>query len=155
MKTLMSFVAAFAVLGGNTYAQQSGAMPDNIAKEFAFFVGDWTVEGDLAGKTLKGRWCAQWAPETQCLLVRSHYVVDGEQVSSNGISGWDAGKEEVVTVQYFSNGVLEDIRYKLVSPGVLKGVYSLSSGGESQKVDCDVRKKEPNEWTFKSTVNVF
>lgn len=46
------------------------ALPDNIVKELRFFVGEWTVEGDVLGKSLKGRWSTRWSPEKHCLLIR-------------------------------------------------------------------------------------
>lgn len=131
------------------------ALPPNIAKELGFFVGDWAMDGTVAGKALTGRWSGKWAPEKQCILIRSELTLDGQQACSNGVSSWDAGKGEIVTVQFFSNGVMEEIRYKLASPGVLKGTYSVSAGGEPIKADCEVRTKRPNEWTFSSAVNIF
>ncbi|MGI6414824.1 MAG: hypothetical protein ACOX1P_04080 [Thermoguttaceae bacterium] len=154
MATFSAFLIAASALLGQTEAKQT-ALPDRIAKELGFFVGEWVVEGDLAGKALTGRWSARWARQRHCLLISSLLILDGERVSSNGISGWDAGKKELVTVQFFSNGVLEDTRYQLASPGVMKGVYTVSAEGEPLKVACEVQTNQPKEWTFKSAVNVF
>ena len=90
-----------------------------------------------------------------CLLISSTLTLGGERVYANGVSGWDAGKQQLVTVTFFSNGVIEDIRYKTVSSGMLKGVYSVSTEGEPLRADCEVRAKQPDEWTFKSSVNVL
>lgn len=123
-------------------------LPENVAKELGFFVGDWTAEGYLAAKPLKGRWSTKWAPQKQCLLTSCFFELDGEKVSGNGVSGWDSSKEEVVTTQFLSNGVVEEVRYKIASPGVLKGIYTVSAGGEPLKVDCEVSSKQRNEWTL-------
>lgn len=154
MTALCAIVITASAILGQPDAKQS-ALPDNIVKELNYYVGEWTVEGNLAGKPLKGRWSSRWANQKQCLLVTSSLNLDGEQVHANGVSGWDAGRQEIVTMAFFSNGVLEDIRYKVASPGVLKGVYTVSAEGEPFKADVEVRTKQPNEWTFKSSVNVF
>ncbi|MHB0959071.1 MAG: hypothetical protein ACYC0X_27340 [Pirellulaceae bacterium] len=118
-------------------------------------MGDWTVEGDIAGNKVKGQWSAQWAPQQHCILIHSSLSMGDGQVTSNGVSGWDAAKEQIVTMQSFSNGVIEDTRYKIAAPGVLKGVYTISAADEPLKVDCEIRAKQPNEWTFTSSANVF
>jgi hypothetical protein len=131
------------------------ALPANIAKELEFFLGEWKAQGNQAGKTLTGRWSAKWAPQKQCILLNALFTLDGEEAHGTGISGWDNSKEEVVTRTFYSNGVVEDIRYKLASPGVLKGVHTVSAKGKSLKADCEVRAKQPNEWTFTSKANAL
>lgn len=130
-------------------------IPDAVAKELDYFVGDWTIEGNIGGKSLQGQWCARWAPQKHCLLTSSILDLGGEKVSTNGVSGWDAAAEQIVTVQSVSNGVIEDARYKIAAPGVLKGIYTISATGGPLKVDCEVVTKQPNEWTFQSSANIF
>ncbi|MCL4852830.1 MAG: DUF1579 family protein [Bryobacteraceae bacterium] len=134
---------------------KSSALPAPIAKELDFFVGEWTVEGQQAGKAVTGRWSAKWSPQKECILLNASFTVDGEVSHGTGMSGWDSKAEEIVTRNFFSNGALEDIRYKLVSPGVLKGVHSASANGESFKADCEVRANQPNEWTFNSKASAL
>jgi hypothetical protein len=131
------------------------ALPDNIAKELGFFVGEWTAEGNLAGTPLKGSWSARWAPQKHCILLSALFTLDGEEVHGTGITGWDNSKEEVVTRTFFSNGAMEDIRYKLASPGVLKGIHTVSTRGEPFKANCEVRTEQFDKWTFKSTVSAL
>ena len=50
-------------------------------------------------------------------------------------------------------GVLEIARYKIESPGVLKGTYRGSIQGEQFEAECHLVKKLPNEWTFKTKGN--
>ena len=64
-------------------------------------------------------------------------------------------KEEVVTVQFFSNGSLGEHPLHVCLTGVLEEVYTISQVGDPLKANCEVRTKQPNEWTFRSTVSVF
>lgn len=131
------------------------ALPDHIAKELNFFVGEWAVEGQQAGKPVTGRWSARWSPQKECILLNAFFAVDGEVAHGTGMSGWDSTTEEIVTRTFFSNGALEDIRYKLVSPGVLRGAHTASAKGKSFKGDCEIRTKQPDEWTFNSKASAL
>ncbi len=155
MKSMATLIVAVAVFGGVAAAEETKGMPANIAKELGFYVGEWTVQGNVGGKEMKGRWASRWSPQRQCLLINSQFTLEGERVWSNGVSGWDAGREEIVTVQFFSNGTLEDTRYKLTKPGVMKGLYSISSKGGLLNAKCEVQTNGSNEWTFSSTVNAI
>jgi hypothetical protein len=126
------------------------ALPDNAVKELKFFVGDWTVEGDVLGMALKGSWSARWAPQKHCQLISYALTLNGEKVFGNGVMGWDAAKKELVVQMFYSNGVMESIRYRLESPGVFKGVFGGSAGGEATGATCEVRTKGSAEWTFKT-----
>ena len=101
MTAFSAFVISAAALLGQTEAKQS-AMPSDVAEELEFFVGQWTVEGTLAGQALKGRWSSRWSHHKHCLLISSTLTLGGERVYANGVSGWDAGKQQLVTVTFFS-----------------------------------------------------
>lgn len=127
------------------------ALPDEIAKELKFFVGEWTVEGEVLGKTLKGRWFAKWSPEKHCLLIRYPLALDGEEIFGNGVAGWDSAKKEVLIQMFYSNGVTETVRYTVESPGVFKGDFTGSASGEASTAKCEMRTTRPNVWTFQTT----
>ncbi len=127
------------------------ALPNNIVKELRFFVGDWTVEGDVIGKTLKGHWSAKWSPERHCLLIRYPLTLDGEEIFGNGVAGWDSAKNELVIQMFYSNGAMEHLNYTLDSPGVFKGRFAGSASGEATTATCEMRTERPNEWTFRTT----
>lgn len=126
------------------------ALPDDIVKELRFFVGEWTVEGEVLGKALKGRWSAKWSPEKHCLLIRYPLALDGEEIFGNGVMGWDTATKELLIQMFYSNGVMENVRYTVESPGVFKGVCAGSAGGEASQATCEMRTKRPNEWTFQT-----
>jgi hypothetical protein len=86
------------------------ALPDDIVKELRFFVGEWTVEGEVLGKALKGRWSAKWSPEKHCLLIRYPLALDGEEIFGNGVMGWDTATKELLIQMFYSNGVMENVR---------------------------------------------
>lgn len=155
MRLMTAAVVASMFLCGLVRAQGEVTIPANVAKELDYYVGDWNVEGEIAAKALKGQWSACWAPQKHCILIHSLLTLGDEKLSTNGVSGWDTATEQIVTVQSASNGVIEDARYKIVAPGVLKGVYTVSATGEPIKVDCEVLTKQPNEWTFQTSANVF
>ena len=127
------------------------ALPDNIAKELRFFVGEWTVEGEVLGMALKGRWSARWSPQRHCLLITYPLTLDVKEIFGNGVMGWDTANKEVLTQIFYSNGVMETVRYTVESPGIFKGVFVGSAEGEAFNATCEVRTKRPNEWTFKTT----
>jgi hypothetical protein len=127
------------------------ALPEDVVKELRFFVGEWTVEGDVLGMALKGRWSARWAPQRHCLLISYPLTLDGKEVLGNGVMGWDTAKKEVLAQMFYSNGAMENVRYTVDSPGVFKGTLVGSTEGEAGNAACEVRIKRPNEWTFKTT----
>ncbi|MHB0959070.1 MAG: hypothetical protein ACYC0X_27335 [Pirellulaceae bacterium] len=127
------------------------ALPDDIVKEMRFFVGEWTVEGEVLGKALKGRWSAKWSPEKHCLVIRYPLALDGEEIFGNGVMGWDTATKKLLIQMFYSNGVIETVRYTVESPGVFKGAFAGSAGGEASTATCEVRTKRPNEWTFQTT----
>ena len=149
MTALSAFVITATVLLGQTEAEQS-ALPDNIVKELECFVGNWTVEGDVLGMDLKGRWNAKWSPRKHCLLISYPLNLDGERVFGNGIMGWDTEKEELLILMFYSNGVHENVRYTVESPGLFKGVFAGSADGEPFKATCEMRTNQSNEWTFQT-----
>jgi len=132
---------------------KQAALPDNIVKELRFFVGEWTVEGDAPGKSLKGSWSAKWAPEKHCLLLRFPLALNGEEVFGNGVMGWDTATKEILMQMFYSNGVMEHVRCRLESPGVFTGTLVGSAGGEAIEAACEMRTNRPNGWTFKTTGN--
>ena len=154
MTAFCAFVITASTLLGQAEATQS-AMPDNVRKELDFFVGQWSVEGEIGGEAFKGRWSARWSHHKHCLLVSSDFTLGDERVYASGFSGWNAADQQLVTMTLFSNGVLEDIRYKSVSPGQLKGIYTVSTGEGPTQSECVVRTESPDEWTFESSVSVF
>ncbi|MHB0960084.1 MAG: hypothetical protein ACYC0X_19885 [Pirellulaceae bacterium] len=52
---------------------------------------------------------------------------------------------------FYENGVMENVRYTVESPGVFKGDIAGSAGGVAWTATCELRTKRPNEWTFNTT----
>ena len=149
MTAISAFVITASALLGHTETKQS-ALPDNIVKEIEYFVGDWTVEGDVRGMPLKGRWNARWSPQKHCLLITYPLTLDGEKILGHGMMGWDTAKKELLVFMLFSNGVFEDGRYKVESPRLFKGNFVGSAKGEPFKATGTVRTDNPDEWTFQT-----
>ena len=149
MAALCAFMITASAMLGQTEANES-PLPDNIVKEMEYYVGNWAVEGDVVGMSLKGRWNAKWAPTKHCLLITYPLKVDGKPITGNGLMGWDTEKKEIVVQMFYSDGTLEYLRYTLESPSVLKGTFVGSTDGKPFKAECEVHKKQPNEWTFQT-----
>ena len=118
------------------------ALPDNIAKELRFFVGEWTVEGEVLGMALKGHWSARWSPQRHCLLITYPLTLDGKEIFGNGVMGWDTAKKEVLVQMFYSNGVHGN---RPVHGGVAGDVQGrLCRFGGRRGIQCDLRS--PNQW---------
>ncbi len=152
MTAFCAFMITASAMLGQSEATES-TLPDNIVKEMEYFVGDWTVEGDVLGMPLKGRWTARWSPRKHCLLITNPKSLGGEKILGHGMMGWDTEKEEILVFMFFSDGVFEVGRYKLEAPRVLKGTFVGSAKGEPFTATATVRTDKPEEWTFQTKGN--
>ena len=124
MTAFYAFMITASAMLGQTEVTES-TLPDNVVKEMEYFVGDWTVEGDVFGMPLKGRWTARWSPRKHCLLITNPKSLGGEKILGHGMMGWDTEKEEILVFMFFSDGVFEDGRYKLDRRGCSKAPLSV------------------------------
>ncbi len=153
MSEMCALLVAASVVFGQAEAKKP-VLPEKIAQQLQFFVGEWNVEGEVAGAALKGRWSTRWSPKKHCLVINYPLSIDDQQIQGNGVFGWDTETEELMTFMFYSNGVLEICRYKLVSPGVLKGTFAGSAQGKPYKAECELRTNGADEWTFTTKRNI-
>lgn len=100
---------------------------------------------------MKSSWSMRWAPGKHCLIVEYRRNEPDGVILGNGLWSWDSGTGEIVYHALYSDSGLEHIRTKVVEPGVLKGRYTGSLGGKPVDAACELRKKSPDLWTFKTS----
>jgi hypothetical protein len=125
-------------------------LPERIAQELDYFVGDWVLEGQGARGPMQSSWSIQWAPGRHCLIVEYSRREPGKVIRGNALWGWDIASGEVVYHALFSDPALEHIRATIEKPGVFKGKYTGSLEGKNVSGTCELRKKGPEQWTFKT-----
>lgn len=149
----MASLGALVVVASTCLGQSAGeapALPDEIAKELEYFVGEWAVEGRASKGPLKGRWIVKWAPARQCLLVDYPLSVGDESSRGTGLWGWDASTKEMFWVAFYSRGAVETTREKVKAPGVYQGTYAIVLNGKRFEGRIESRRAGPNEWTVKT-----
>ncbi len=142
------------LLASSLVAADAGAasspMPDEIAQELNYFVGDWELEGAGAKGPMRSSWRIQWAPGNHCLMVEYRRPEPNKLIFGIGLWAWDSATNEIVYHALYSDPGLEHIRTKVNSPGVLEGRYTGSLEGKSVEGTCVLRKEGADRWTFKT-----
>jgi hypothetical protein len=102
-------------------AMAVGELPDEVAKELDYYVGDWTYEWSLDGNTYTGKWSVKWSPDKSCLL--SHWSGVGPDGPGSGtkITGWDVQKDQMVDLDFGSDGAHVLSRYSKASGTLWQG----------------------------------
>jgi hypothetical protein len=121
-------------------------------KALKFFVGNWEGEtfenGEKIGTDADKR---RWAPGKHCLIMTSSGEESGAQVSSSGLSGWDAKGKQLVEHWYGSQGLYAAVRYPLrdMKDDLWKGTFTVIFGdGQAFDGDCELKKTEEGfVWT--------
>ena len=150
MSSLAAFFVVMSTALGQPEAEQP-AVPEEIVEELQHLEGVWTATGEVGGLPLKGRWMARMAPGGHCVSINYRLTLGERAIRGTGVTGWDTVSNELFTVVFFSNGVVEVIREKRVSPGVFEGVYKGSAEEKSFEAKCTSRRKGSSEWTFTTT----
>jgi hypothetical protein len=128
----------------------SAPMPQEIAQELDYFVGDWGLEGEGARGPMKSSWSMRWAPGKHCLIVEYRRQEPGKVILGNALWGWDSASGEIVYHAQYSDRGLEHIRTKIAEADLLKGTYMGSLDGKHSAGTCVLRKEGRNQWTFKT-----
>jgi hypothetical protein len=130
-------------------------VPKNVLKEFAYFVGDWTMEGKIDDERAEATFSTRWAPGKHMLVFNSSWSgPEGDSLGS-GIFGWDAAEEKIVTLEFWSDGWSHHRQYTVKSPTLWEArATGVNSDGERIKQQVTLEKKGPDEWTWRATQTV-
>jgi hypothetical protein len=151
MLTCAGILLALSLVIADVDATLSAPLPEEVARELDFFVGNWELEGEGARGPMKSSWSMKWAPGKHCLIVEYRREESDGVVHGNGVWAWDSASCELVYHAVYSDRGLEHIRTKLEKPGVLTGKHSGSLAGTRTDAACELRKDGPDQWTFKTT----
>ena len=142
------FVAMFFLAGSSSLVigQEVMELPEEIRKEMAFLVGDWTFEAKEDGKATSGRYSTRWASGRTCLTM----TFRSDLHDSTGLSSWDPATGEIVEIWTGpATGRLE-LRYRVVSDKVWEGTSTLS-GLDGQVSQGKIRVEKTGEDSFRYT----
>ena len=140
----MNFIR-FAIAASVATLVFSGSIlhAEETSRDFIrMLVGSWKVSGTAAGEELSGRFQFKQTDIDSCLVSTYKAKLGDKSISGRHITGWDSATDSVRAMGFFSHGVMEDLEYKRVSPGVGKGTYNSSKDGETSSASLTVTFSE-------------
>jgi hypothetical protein len=160
----LRYALAIAVLTACQYsygqdAEQSG-LPKDVKQSMEYIVGNWSMEGTLAGEEVRGRMSVRWAPGGEYALLFNWTMIpaDGNRESvqrGTMVGGYDPLAKEIVEHGFDADGNLFTNRYPIAKdmkdnvpiPGKRVDVRD----GKKTEGDITLIRKGPKEFSFTVT----
>ncbi len=153
-------VAALSIVVGfapaTAYGQQGG-IPEEVLKDFAYSVGDWTTQVQFGDQVTEGKWKAKWSAEGKCLIVHMSGVQldqdgKGEPTKSfaTGVIGWDGASKVTRELVFWSDGAVYDARYHKTSPTTWEGEAKGVVDGKEFTEKVSIVRNGENEFVWRA-----
>ena len=124
-------------------------VPQDALTEIAYLVGNWTMEGKSDEGESTAKYSTRWAPGKHACVSNSMWSGPAGKSRGLGITGWDAGKKQITTVEFYSSGFNHILCYTIKSPTVWEGEGNGVDGdGNVFKRQIRLEKQGPNEFKW-------
>ena len=107
-------------------AEAADELPPEAKTQLQGFVGTWAVQGSVGESPLKGTFVDKWAPAGHGPLADYTVSMGNAKSQGNVMLGWDQDVGEIRQLSFFSDGLLEYVRFKQQAPGQFTGEYTSS-----------------------------
>jgi hypothetical protein len=151
MRVMIALGITVVLLATNLgHCQEQSEIPDEVLKNFRYFVGSWKTTGKVGDVTSEGTWAARWGKGKNCLVRESSYTDDGEMMFGTGLIGWDAAKKCIVEYAFWTNNESYTLLWTLQADGNLDGTLMGVEEGKEFSAKCKVVKNSPSEFVYES-----
>ena len=146
MKTLLASLVAVVVLVCSTtaFAEDEAKIPEDLAKVLKFYVGNWTLEGNVGDAPLKGRAVFRMPPSEHCILATVSYRCKGERSTFSLVSGWDSSTGWATEQGVDASGEVYTLKWRKVSETIEEGELVATSHGQAVSQKTRLERKGDN-----------
>ncbi len=148
----LMFIVAVPVL---SVAAETAGIPEKAIAAMEYRVGEWKGNGFTDGvkNPEPSTEVTTWEPGKYSIRIRSKFSLDGKDMHTSALVGWDAKKRQLVEHWFWSDGSYASFRYDLGDEeNVLVGSFTvIRSDGEKSEGPSRIVVKDNDEWTWSAS----
>ncbi len=141
-------------------AQEPRGIPQHVVDDWAYFIGQWQVDGQVGGARVVGTATFKWSKGRQSYIGEQVWKIGPREnvVHLSLLGGWDASRNQTIEQGFDSSGGRGTTRYEIQSgdefPATKSGtVDGHSPRGGAWSGDTSIKRIGPNQFELTTTID--